>query len=189
MKIPREQLLSAIAQLGRRYTELEHQAAELAGAQAGEAYQQAVNELSLLRDLVMTYRTYRLVERDAAEAEAIAHAQGDLEMRELAKDEAASLRLQQVKVLAQLEQFWTERHETPERPLIIEIRAGTGGLEASLFVADLYRMYTKYASKVGLKVESMHGQPSEAGGFKEVAFAVNGPGCWQRFQYESGVHR
>ncbi len=190
MQIPKQQLLEHLAQLERRYTELEHQAAETAGKPGDpQAYQQAARELSELREIVLTYRTYRLVERDAGEAEAIFHAQGDLELRELAKEEAASLRLQQIELLAQLERFWQERHQAPERPLIIEIRAGTGGLEASLFVADLYRMYTKYAAKCGLSVETMEGQRTEAGGLKEIAFSVKGPGTWERFKYESGVHR
>src|SRR3989338_153257 len=188
MSFPPQKLLEQLAKLDRRYAELEEDIAQLAGQrgtgslpapparQAGKALQQRSKELSDLREIVLAYRTYLRVERDAVEAEQLFHAQGDLEMRELAKDEAYQLRQQQVSLLVQLEALWAERTQAPERPLIIEIRAGTGGLEASLFVADLYRMYTKYASKVGLKVEPMHGQPSEAGGFKEVAFAVNGPG-------------
>jgi len=194
MSISRQQLLEQLAKLDRRYTELEQEAASLAASAGGhgadpKAYQQRSKELSDLREIVMTYRTYQRIERDAREAEALFHAQGDLEMRELAKDEAHQLRQQQVMLLKQLEDLWAARHETPERPLIVEIRAGTGGLEASLFVADLYRMYAKFAARSNLAIEPMHGQPSEAGGFKEVAFAVKGPGAWSRFKYESGVHR
>ena len=191
MRMSSQQLLEQLVQLERRYTDLEHQAAGQAGQRTGdrEAYQQLSKELSDVRELVMTYRTYLRIEQDAIEAEALFHAQGDLEMRQLAKDEAVSLRAQQAELLRQLEALWMERHHIPERPLIVEIRAGTGGLEASLFVTDLYRMYTKYAAKCGLSVEPMHGQPSEAGGMKEIAFAVNGAGAWPRFQYERGVHR
>ena len=191
MPLSRQQLLEQLAKLDRRYAELEQEVAALAGRGGAEAkaYQQRSKELSDLREIVLTYRTYQRIERDAVEAEQLFHAQGDLEMRELAKGEAYQLRQQQVTLLGQLEQLWAERTQDPERPLIVEIRAGTGGLEASLFVADLCRMYTKYAAKCGLTVEPMHGQPSEAGGLKEVAFAVTGPGAWQRFKYESGVHR
>ena len=186
-----QQLLDQLTHLERRYGELEQQLATQSGTSSTDpkAYQAMAKELSDLREIVMTYRTYQRVERDAAEAEALFHAQGDLEIRELAKDEAYQLRRQQVALFKELEALWAEQHAAPERPLIVEIRAGTGGLEASLFVADLYRMYTKFAAKIGLTVEPMHGQPSEAGGLKEVAFAVKGPGAWQRFQYESGVHR
>ena len=191
MHISAQQLLEHLSQLERHYAKLEHLAASQATRPQGDAktYQQLSKELSDLREIVMTYRTYLRIERDTAEAEALFHAQGDLEMRELAKEEAVSLRAQQADFLRQLEQLWKERNQVPERPLIVEIRAGTGGLEASLFVADLYRMYTKYAAKCGVSVEPMHGQPSEAGGLKEIAFAVKGPEAWQRFKYESGVHR
>ena len=200
MPLAREQLLEQLAQMERRYAELEHQLAALSpyrsgAGQAGQAaadpkaYQALSKELSDLRELVTLYRTYQRLEEDAKEAEALFHAQGDLEMRELAKDEAYKLRQQQVDLLAELERVWAEQHEAPERPLIVEIRAGTGGQEASLFVADLYRMYAKYAARCGLAVEQMEGQPSEAGGLKEIAFAVKGPGAWPRFKQESGVHR
>ena len=191
MHIPRDQLLAQLTKLEQRYTELEHRVAESAGDRSRDpqAYQQLSKEFSDLRDLAMTYRTYLRMDRDAAEAEAIFRAQGDLEVRELAREEAVALRQQQGELAAQLEHAWLARHEQPERPLIIEIRAGTGGLEASLFVADLYRMYTKYAAKCGLSVELMHDQRTEAGGMKEIAFSVNGPGAWQRFRQESGVHR
>ena len=190
MQIPREQLLAHLTQLDRRYSEVEQQLADQAGSRVEpRAYQELAKELSELREIVLTYRTFLRIEREAAEAEALFRAQGDLEVRELAKEEAVSLRLQQVQLLAQLEGDWLERQQMPERPIIIEIRAGTGGLEASLFVADLYRMYTKYAARCGLTVEPMHAQRTDPGGLKEVAFAVKGAGAWQRFRYESGVHR
>ena len=190
MAVSHPRLLEQLAQLEQRYTALEQRAAEEAGdPRDPQAYQRLAKELSELRDVVMTYRTYQALEREAAEADAIAQAQGDAEIRELARDEAVSLRLQQASLWAELERHWAERHQLPERPLIVEIRAGTGGLEASLFVGDLYRMYTKYAAKCGLTVEPMHGQRTEAGGLKEIAFAVKGPAAWQRFKYESGVHR
>jgi len=189
MHMPREQLLDQLSQLERRYAELERQLADQAGGREPKHYQELSKELSDLRELVTLYRTYRRVEQDAAEAEALFHAQGDLDMRELAKEEAVALRQQQTELVRQLHQLWLERHQVPERPFIVEIRAGTGGLEASLFVADLYRMYTKYAAKCGWTVEAMEGARSEAGGFKEIAFSVKGQGAWPRFQHESGVHR
>ena len=188
--VSRQQLLDQIAPLDRRYTELEEQVAEHAGRGGDpQAYQALSKELSDLREPVMLYRTIHRLEREAQEAEALFRAQGDLEMREMAKEEAALLRQQQLDVLAQLERLWAERNRTPDRPLIIEIRAGTGGLEASLFVADLYRMYTKYAAQHRLTVEPMDSQRSEADGLKEIVFAVKGSGAWERFQFESGVHR
>ena len=190
MRIPPVELLAQFARLDRHYTELEQQVAEQAGNRSDpQAYQALARELSDLRDLVMAYRTYLKIDRDASEADALFHAQGDLEVRQLAKEEALALRQQQAELLAQLERGWLERNQTPERPIIVEIRAGTGGLEASLFVSDLYRMYTRYAAKCGLGIEPMESQRTEAGGLKEIAFAVKGPGAWERFRFESGVHR
>ncbi len=191
-QVPRDQLLAHLAQLEQHYSRLEEEAAAQAGRSAaagGRPYQEISKELSDLREIITPYRTYQRLERDAAEAEALFHAQGDLEMREMAKEETVLLRQQQADLLAQLERAWLERHQTPERPSIVEIRAGTGGQEASLFVGDLYRMYTKYAARCGLTVEPMHAQRTETGGLKEIAFAVKGPGAWKHFKYESGVHR
>ena len=142
MQVPRDQLLAELARLDQRYTELEHQVAAQAGDSRSDphAFQQLAKELSDLRDTVMTYRTYVRLEREVAEADALFHAQGDLEVREMAKEEAVALRAQQIDLLTELERDWLERHASPEHPLIVEIRAGTGGLEASLFVADLYRI-------------------------------------------------
>ncbi len=187
MQIPAPQLLQQLAQLEQRYTQLEQQAADQAGS--GKAYQDTTKELADLREMATLYRTHQRLGREADEAEALFRAQGDLEMREMAKEEAILLRQQQVDLLAQLQQLWLERHATPERPLIVEIRAGTGGQEASLFVGDLYRMYTRFAARCQLTVEVMHSQTTETGGTKEIAFSVKGAGAWPRFQFESGVHR
>jgi peptide chain release factor 1 len=98
----------------------------------------------------------------------------------------------------------TERHSqlqdelmlllTPKDPradknIIMEIRAGAGGEEAALFAGDLFRMYGKYAEKLGWKTETISSNPTELGGFKEIIFSVTGRGAWARFKYESGVHR
>jgi len=189
MHLPREQLLAQLTQLEKRYEELEHQLAQSAAQGGSPEYQRLSKEHAQLKDLVLAFRTYQRIERDAQEAEQLMHAQGDTELRELAKEEVVSLRLQQTQLLGQLEQLRKEEQEEPERRVIVEIRAATGGLEASLFVGDLYRMYTKYAAKCGLTTELMDSHPTEAGGFKELIVAVKGPGALQRFQFESGVHR
>ena len=189
MKLPRDQFLAHLQALDQHYTELEGRLAQLASQHDASEYQQLSKELAKLKDLVFTFRTYQRIERDAEESEQLAHAQGDLELRELAREEAVLLRLQQTQLLEQLEDVWQEEHGEPERPIIVELRAATGGLEAGLFVGDLYRIYTKYAAKCGLTVELMDSRPTEAGGFKELIVAVKGQGAYERFKFESGVHR
>jgi peptide chain release factor 1 len=189
MILPRDQFLAQLTQCERRYTEVEQRLAQLASKPDEPEYQQLSKELAQLKDLVSTFRTYQRIEREVQEAEQLVHAQGEPELRELAKSEAVSLRLQQTHLLEQLEQLWKEEHAAPERPLIIEIRAATGGLESSLFAGDLYRMYSKYAVKCGLTVDLMDSHPTEAGGFKELIFSLKGPGVFERFKFESGVHR
>lgn len=185
------QLLEAALALERRYAELEQQLAEQAsgGLKDPKTYQALSKELSDIQKVVTTYRTYRRLEREASDAKTLAQASGDADLERMAQEETLLLQKQQEAILKQLKRYWEERHQEPERPLIVEVRAGTGGLEASLFVVDLYRMYTKYAAKCFLDVEPMESQPSDAQGLKEVAFAIRGVGAWQRFKYESGVHR
>ena len=191
MATAQDRLLLQLAQLDQRYAELEGQIAGQAGAAHRDprSYQSLTKELADLRELVSGYRTYARLGREAAEADVLAAAQGDAEMRELARDETVLLRKQQAETLAQLERQWAARHQEPERPILVEIRPGTGGLEAGLFVGDLYRMYQKYGARRKLTVEPIAGQTSEVGGLKEMVFAVKGPGAWKYFKYESGVHR
>ncbi|MBI3088544.1 MAG: peptide chain release factor 1 [Candidatus Omnitrophica bacterium] len=189
MNLPRDQFLAHLEELDDRYTQLEEQVASHASRPDAAEYQRLSKELAGLKETVLTFRTYQRIERDAQEAEQLVHAQGDPELRELAREEAVSLRLHQTRLLEQLEQLWREEHEAAERPILVEIRAGTGGLEAGLFVGDLSRMYTKYAAKFHLSVEVMDSHPTEAGGFKDLILSVKGPGAFERFKFESGVHR
>ena len=187
--LPRDQFLAYLTERDRRYRDLEHRVAQLATQPDAPEYQRLSKELTQLKETVMIFRTYQRIERDVQEAEQLVHAQGDPELREMAKAEAVSLRLQQTHLLEQLGQLWDEEHSEPQRPIIVEIRAGTGGLEAGLFVGDLYRMYTKYAAKCGLSADLMDSHPTEAGGFKELIMAVKGQHAYERFKCESGVHR
>ena len=189
MAVPREPLLNQLIQRERRYAELEQRLAQIASTPNAPEYQQRSKELAQLKELVMLFRTTQRIEREVHEAEQLIHAQGDVELRALARDEAVSLRRQQTSLWEELERLWKDEHSVPDRPLIVEIRAATGGLEAGLFAGDLYRMYTKYAANHHLQVELMDSHPTEAGGFKDIIVAVKGPGAWERFRFESGVHR
>ena len=191
MQIPREQLLAFAAQLERRYNELEQEAAESATRAHTDpkAYGRLSKDMADLQEVAQAYRTYRRLVQEGSEADDLIRSHGDADMKQMAQQEAAHLRSQAEDCLAVIDRYWQAKHAEPDRPLIVEIRAGTGGLEASLFVADLARMYQKYASRWNLDVETMQGQASEAGGLKEITLAVKGVGAWPRFKFESGVHR
>jgi peptide chain release factor 1 len=107
----------------------------------------------------------------------------------MAEKEIEELEKRQNQLQVELEEMMLEEDPDADRGVIMEIRAGTGGAEASLFAGDLFRMYSKYAAKNNWKVEIMDGHTAEAGGFKEVIFAVKGQGVYRKFKYEKGAHR
>ena len=113
----------------------------------------------------------------------------DEEMSALAEEEIPGLEKRVEKLEVEIQYALMPRDKTEDRDAIIEIRAGTGGDEASLFVGDLYRMYQRFAELQNWKVESLEASPSEVGGFKEVTAKVSGTEVFRRLKYESGVHR
>ena len=151
-------------------------------------YRKAAKMLSELEPLVQKYREYKRVEQDIAGAEELASS-GDAEIRELAQEELSSSRSQLDGLLQELKVLLIPRDPNDEKNVILEIRAGTGGDEAALFAADLFRMYSRFAEKQGWKLEVMSSSDSGAGGLKEVIASINGRGVYSRLKYESGVHR
>jgi peptide chain release factor 1 len=114
---------------------------------------------------------------------------GDDELAELAKEELGELELKQVTVDEQLREILTPRDPNDDRNVVVEIRAAAGGDEAALFAGELYRMYARWAESNGFKTEHMSDSASEAGGFKEVVFTVNGDSAYKNLKFEAGVHR
>ena len=113
----------------------------------------------------------------------------DIEIAAMADDEIPDLEKKVVDLERDLQVALLPPDENEDRDAIIEIRAGTGGNEAAIFAADLYRMYNRYAESAGLKVEDLESSPSELGGLKEVIFQVSGESVFRKLRYESGVHR
>src|SRR3989441_1764490 len=113
----------------------------------------------------------------------------DVEIAAMADDEIPDLEKRVLDREREMQVALLPPDENENRDAIIEIRAGTGGSEAAIFAADLYRMYTRYAESAGLKIESMDSSPSELGGLKEVIFKVSGESVFRKLRYESGVHR
>jgi peptide chain release factor 1 len=146
-------------------------------------------ERSGLEDLVRKADEYDRIAKGMEEAQEILHSSDDNELVDLARAELESLREKQETVESELKAMLLPRDPSDEKNTIVEIRAGTGGDEAALFAADLYRMYSKYSEDRGWTIDVLGSNPTGVGGFKEVIFLVEGKGAYSRLKYESGVHR
>ncbi|NMC44748.1 MAG: PCRF domain-containing protein, partial [candidate division Zixibacteria bacterium] len=132
---------------------------------------------------------YRKLVADTAGAREIVDSGGEPELVEMAKVELAENEQKQAELEEKLRILLIPRDPNDDKDVVVEIRAGTGGEEAALFAADLYRMYTRYAEGQGWKVESLSSSPSGIGGLKEIIFGISGEGAYSRLKFESGVHR
>lgn len=182
-------MFDKLEKLEKRYQELEVQLSDARVIADQGQYQKLAKEYSGLTPAVEALRQYRQLIRQIAELKNLLSEKHDREFEDMAKAELKDLNAQEEDFQKKLDGFANPRKEEKDHNVIIEIRAGTGGGEASLFAADLFRMYTKYADKKGWTPELMSSHPSEAGGFKEVIFGVSGPGASRSLKWESGVHR
>jgi peptide chain release factor 1 len=151
-------------------------------------FQQYAKERSELSDLLETYKTYKKVCKELDESEQLI-AEGDEELRQLARSEAQQLKDQKLNLEKKLTLLLLPRDPRDEKNIILEIRAGTGGEEAAIFAADLFRMYLKYSEKMKWKTEIMSQNITGLGGYKEIIALIEGKKVFSRLKYESGVHR
>lgn len=142
-----------------------------------------------LSELVQTYQRYTAVIDQLAQAEELLATETDSEMLAMTREEIDGLTTERNQLEVTLQQLLVPKDPNDERDVIIEVRAGTGGDEAGLFAADLFRMYSRYAEAQRWPVELLSANESGIGGFKEVIFEVRGRGAYSRLKYESGVHR
>ncbi|MBX6394292.1 MAG: peptide chain release factor 1 [Alicyclobacillaceae bacterium] len=142
-----------------------------------------------LEETVQTYRKYKQIVSALREAKEMFEERLDDEMREWVKKEVESLTAQKEELEAQLQVLLLPKDPNDDKNVIMEIRGAAGGEEASLFAADLFRMYTRYAERQGWRVEMVDAHPTDLGGFKEVIFTVQGRGAYSRLKFESGAHR
>ena len=147
-------------------------------------------EYSNLGTIISTAKEYLKFDNDKRGLEQILHDKtNDIEMIEMAKKDLNEMEKKKISFENKLKIFLLPKDEDDDKNAIVEIRAGTGGLEASLFCADLFKMYEKVCSKKKWKMEIINISKSEAGGYKEVIFSVNGNDIYSYLKYESGVHR
>ena len=181
--------IEKVAAIERRYDELNQEMADQTVATDPERLTELAREGSELTEIVGLYRAYRAAETEMAGARELAHTEDDPEMTELAEVEVARLREEQEARLEQLQRLLAPKDPNDEKNVIVEIRAGTGGDEAGLFAADLFRMYTRWGELHGYRTEMLSHHETGVGGFKEVIFQVRGRGAYSQLKYESGVHR
>ena len=151
-------------------------------------YQKHVREHAELNKIVTVYRAYKKILADIEESQALLH-DGDADIKELAREELAELRRREDELEQDLRLRLLPKDPNDEKNVVLEIRAGTGGEEAALFAADLFRMYGRYAESRNWKVEVLTHHPTGVGGMKEIIAMVQGRGAYSALKYESGTHR
>ncbi len=151
-------------------------------------YRRGAKTLSDLEPVVLKYRELKQVQKDLDGADELVRG-SDPDMRELAQEELKGLAEAQATLVGELRVLLIPKDPNDERNVVLEIRAGTGGDEAALFAADLFRMYTRFAERQGWRLEVLSTSDSGVGGIKEVVASITGRGAYSRLKYESGVHR
>ncbi|MGD8609212.1 MAG: peptide chain release factor 1 [Myxococcales bacterium] len=172
--------------LTARYREIEELLCQPNVVSDAKRYTSLTKERAELRDIVEAYRRYGQVVKDLAGHK---QALSDPDLRELASDEIPALESERDRLEKAINVLLLPKDPNDERNTILEIRSGTGGEEAALFAADLFRMYSRYAESQGWKVEIMSLSEASAGGIKEVIASVSGDNVYSRLRFEGGVHR
>jgi peptide chain release factor 1 len=172
-----------------RYNELQSMIENPALVQDKNQYKKITQELSRLSDIVEAYRKLKTIEQEIEGSRQLFEESDDHGIRELAREELKGLEKQKNELVEKLKILLIPKDPLDLKNIIMEIRAGTGGEEAALFVADLYRMYCRFAEQRRWKIEILSSHPTGIGGFKEIIFSVSGRQVYADLRYESGVHR
>ncbi len=181
-------MFDRLREIERRFEELERQVADPAVIANRREFARLAKERAQLEETVLTWRERQRVAAELEEHRELAQGK-DADLRELARAEMPALESRIAALDGQLKQLLIPRDPNDERNTVLEIRAGTGGDEASLFAAELFRMYTRFAERQGWRVEALSSSPTGLGGFKEVIALVQGKGAYSRLKFEGGVHR
>ncbi len=171
-----------------RFIDVEKHLSDPKIVQDRDAYQKYVREHAELNKIVTAYRQYKQTLQNLEESQELLK-DTDPEIKELARDEIAALSREKDRIEDELKTLLLPRDPNDQKNVIVEIRAGTGGEEAALFVGDLFRMYSRYAENRTWKVEVVTHHPTGVGGLKEVIAMIQGKGAYSVFKYESGTHR
>jgi peptide chain release factor 1 len=182
------QFVQKLEQLEKRFEELNRQMADPAVIGDAEQYRKVTKAHSELSEIVGTYREWKKTEDSLSQARGMLQ-EHDPELRTMAEEEVARLEPELVRIEEQLKILLLPKDPNDEKNVVFEIRAGTGGDEATLFAAEIFRMYARYAETRGWKIEVTSSSESSVGGLKEVIALVSGEKVYSKLKYESGVHR
>jgi peptide chain release factor 1 len=183
-------LLAKLHDAENRYEALNAQLADPEVIADNKKRQQTAKAHSDLGEIVSRYRDYKTIENGIRDTQALVRDAGnDADMKAMAEEELAALTTRLDHCIADLKVLLLPKDPNDERNVILEIRAGTGGDEATLFVSDVFRMYSRYAERQGWRVEILSSNSTGVGGFKEIIALIEGKGVFSRLKYEGGVHR
>jgi peptide chain release factor 1 len=182
-------MLEKLEKIAERYEEVNRLLSDPAVIVDQHRFRELGKELRSLEPIIKVLKVYRKAIHDFQGSKELLESVSDPEMRALAQEEYDKLKVQVQQLEEELKLLLVPQDPNDSKNFIMEIRAGTGGEEAALFAADLYRMYTRYAERKGWKVELMDWNETGKGGFKEIIFSVAGEGAYGMMKFESGVHR
>ena len=182
-------LLDKVGRIEARYDELTELLSQPDVASNPALLERYGREQASLAEIVAAYREMKQIAAEIADTELMLADGLDDEMQELARDELRALRAREAQISERLKLSLIPQDPNDEKDVIVEIRAGTGGDEAGLFAAALFRMYSRYAERRRWPIEMLNSNENAAGGFKEVIFEIHGRGAYSRMKFESGVHR
>ena len=182
-------LVSKLESLKKHFNSIKERIADPSLPKNHGEYEKVMREYSRLDNTMSLYNELCRCETDMTEARILEHSETDTELCKMARDEILELEDLREKIIRKLKVLIVPPGPLDGKDIIVEIRAGTGGDEASLFASDLYRMYGRYSENQKWKTELLTVSETEAGGFKEVIFSINGRDVYGKLRYESGVHR
>lgn len=186
----KNKMLDKLEAINKKYLEIQEKIQDPDIVNDMKNYVKLNKEYKDLEPVIAAYHEYKDIIDNIGSAKQVLETEKDEEFREMAKEELAELAVKKDKMEEDIRLMLVPKDPTDDKNAIFEIRAGTGGDEASIFAGDLYRMYTKYFEKRGWKVELVDNTPGTAGGYKEIVVNVSGKdGVYGQMKYESGVHR
>ena len=182
-------MLERLAKLNEKYSDISASLEDPAVISDIETYTKLLKEYKNLTPIIEEYRRYLAAVDSESEARAILDDSSAAELHELAQEEFVEAKATIEDSIQKLKVLLLPRDPNDDKNVIVEIRAGTGGDEAALFAAVLFRMYSMYCDTCGFKISVANANETDRGGFKEITFSIEGDGAYSRFKFESGVHR